>query len=703
MRRTVLALLCSAVLLAQQPGDIPVFKSDTNLVVITVFAKDKDGRPVRGLTKEDFTVLENGKPQSISVFEFQNLDDPDAVRADRAVVAAPGTDAPGAPAATTPAPDSPLKYRDRRLIILYFDWSSLAEADQVRALDAGKEFVRKQMTPADLVSIATFGSVMKIEEEFTGDKDRLIARLGKIQPGAFSELSADAATEEITDQDSAFQADMTEFNIFNTDRKLGALEDLASKLRNLPEKKSIIFFSSGVSRTGMENESQLRSAINAAVRANVSFYPVDVRGLQSAPPGGDASQAAARGTGLYSGQAQSQARSSRNDSQDTLYALASDTGGKATFDTNDLTLAARQAQRDMQSYYVLGYYSPDAHKDGSFRRVEVKLANKRAASLDYRRGYFAPKDYRAFNADDKERQLEEAMQSGDPITDVPVAIEIDWMRIGKGRYFVPVSVKIPGYAIPLKKKGSSEVTSADFMAQIRDSKGVAVTAVRDSIEIKLRENKAGMLAARSLLYDTGFTLGPGKYTLKAMVRENQTGTIGTFQTKFEVPELESSIDRLALSSMVLSTQRAKVGEEVGRAEKSGKKVEKHPLVRNGERIVPSVTRVFQRDQTLTVYAEAYGLEAPFLQATVGFYRDGKKVFEARPAFVREALAGRPGAAAIQLDVPLKSLSPGEYTAQLTVIDSPNSRFAFSRLPLVISAPPAPPVMAPTPAPKPATN
>ena len=197
MRCTAIALLCSTVLLAQQPTGVPVFKSDTNLVVITVFAKDKEGRPVRGLTKEDFTVLENGKPQSISVFEFQNLDDPDAAIAARTVEAVPTPGAPGAAAATTPAPDSPLKYRDRRLIVLYFDWSSLADADQVRALDAGKEFVRKQMTSADLVSIATFGSVMKIEEEFTGDKDRLIARLGKIQPGAFSELSADAATEEI--------------------------------------------------------------------------------------------------------------------------------------------------------------------------------------------------------------------------------------------------------------------------------------------------------------------------------------------------------------------------------------------------------------------------------------------------------------------------------------------------------------------------
>jgi len=685
MRRIISSLICSAALIAQQPGTVPTFKADTNLVIVTVFARDKEGRPVKGLTKDDFIVLENGKPQTISVFEYQNLDLPETAKP----VEVETPSSPTAP--STPAPESPLKYRDRRLLVLYFDWSSLADADQVHALDAAKEFIRKQMKPADLVSIASFGTIVKIEEEFTGDKDRLMARLDKIQPGAYSELSADAATEEVTDQDSAFQADMTEFNVFNTDRKLGALEDLASKLRSLPEKKSIIFFSSGVSRSaGMENESQLRSAINAAVRANVSFYPVDVRGLQSAPLGGDASQAAPTGTALYSGSTQSQARSKRNDSQDTLYALASDTGGKATFDTNDLTLAARQAQRDQQSYYVIGYYSADARKDGNFRRVEVKLAAKKAIALDYRKGYYAPKEFRAFNADDKERQLDEAMQSGDPITDLPIAVEIDWMRLGKGRYFVPISVKIPGSAIPLQKKGTSEVTRADFTAQVRDAKGAPVNAVRDEIEIRLRENKAGMLAARSLLYDTGFTLPPGKYKLKALVRENLTGKIGTFESKFEVPELESNTDRLALSSLVLSTQRAKTGEEVGRAERSTKKSDKHPLVRNGEKIVPSVTRVFQREQTLTVYAEAYGLENPTLQATVGFYRDGKKAFESRPTFVRELLTGRPGAAAIQMEIPLKALTPGDYIAQLTVIDAPNSRFAFSRLPVVISSPPPAP-------------
>src|SRR5260370_40534440 len=93
------------------------------------------------------------------------------------------------------------------------------------------------------------------------------------------------------DDGSAFQADETEFNIFNTDRKLSSLESAAKMLSGLPEKKALLYFSSGISKQGVENQSQLRSTINTANRANVSFYPIDARGLSALPTGGDDSHA----------------------------------------------------------------------------------------------------------------------------------------------------------------------------------------------------------------------------------------------------------------------------------------------------------------------------------------------------------------------------------------------------------------------------
>ncbi|MCU0247266.1 MAG: VWA domain-containing protein, partial [Bryobacter sp.] len=384
MRRAILSLMLVLTLAAQQPADMPVFRASANLVVVTVFVRDKNGQPVANLSKNDFTVLENGKPQTVSVFSFEKLDQPETVSAG-AIAAEPV--APAAPAAASAAP---VRYRDKRLIVLYFDWTSLPPADQVRAKESAEEFVNKQMGPNDVVALVSFASTLKIDQDFTADREALLSVIKRYQSGVMSELSNEGDLEDAdTSEDAAFTADDTEFNIFNTDRKLSALEDMARRLAALPEKKALVYFSSGVDRTGTENESQLRSTINAAVRANVSFYPVDVRGLTADAPGGNASARGGRGTGLFSGQTQTRQRTQAMQRQETLTALAADTGGKALIDENDLAAGIRQVQQDLQSYYVLGYYSSDDRRDGQYRRIDVKLNPNVQAKLDFRKGYFA--------------------------------------------------------------------------------------------------------------------------------------------------------------------------------------------------------------------------------------------------------------------------------------------------------------------------
>jgi VWFA-related protein len=391
---TVLAAQQPAATRAQAPQEEAVFRTSTNLVIVTVFVRDKQGKPLAGLKKEDFTLLENGKPQAISVFDYQKLDVGAAPPSDARAGVTINENAPGAAAAARPpVPEGRERFRDKRLLVLFFDWTSMGPADQIRAKESAEKFVKEKITAADLVQIVSFGSRLKVEQEFTDDRDVLLDVIQRFQTGTMSELATAGETDPDTGDDVAYSADDTEFNIFNTDRKLTALEDMARKLAPLPEKKALVYFSSGVSRNGTENESQLRATINAAVRANVSFYPVDVRGLQALPPGGGAATAGRRGTGLFTGQTQTQQRQSQLDSQDTLSTLAEDTGGRALFDTNDLTQGIQQAQQDLQSYYILGYYSSDERKDGQFRKVDVKLAPKIQAKVDFRNGYFAEKDF----------------------------------------------------------------------------------------------------------------------------------------------------------------------------------------------------------------------------------------------------------------------------------------------------------------------
>src|ERR1700689_861377 len=204
-------------------------------------------------------------------------------------------------------------------------------------------------------------------------------------------------------------------------------------------------------------------------------------------PGGDASHPPSRGTGIPNGSAYPQQRATINDSQETLYTLAADTGGKAFFDSNDLTAGIVQAQQQMRSYYLLGYYTTNPAQDGKYRKITVKLNNAMAAKLEHRKGYYASKVWGKLNGQEKEQQLKEALSAGDPATDLPLALQVNYFRVGPTSYFVPVSVKVPASVVAMAVKGGANLTQLDFVGQIQDETKAVVGNVRDFIKIKLDE------------------------------------------------------------------------------------------------------------------------------------------------------------------------------------------------------------------------
>ena len=405
--RAITSLFVSLSLLAQAPpdtGDVK-FSSNTQLVVQMVTVKDKDGKAVEGLTAKDFTITEDGKPQQIRFCEFQRLEGQPQPVTTTAPPAAPR--AIGTQAEIAPEKPGDLRYRNRRLLVLYFDQSSTPVPDQFRSLDAAGSFLRRQVTPADLVAIFSYarGSV-RIHQDFTDDRALLQQTLATLSAAV---SRPETGMEDETDAGSAFGQDYGEFNIFNTDRQLAALQTAVKMLDKLNEKKSLVYFASGLKLSGLDNQAQLRATINAAVRANVALFTVDARGLVAEAPLGDATMASPGGNAMYTGGA-ADARATRfAQSQDTLWTLAADTGGKALLDNNNLSLGIVNAQQSITSYYVIGYYSSNEALDGRFRRIKVTLNNALDAQLDYRRGYWAGKRFAEFTASDKERQLEEAL------------------------------------------------------------------------------------------------------------------------------------------------------------------------------------------------------------------------------------------------------------------------------------------------------
>jgi len=696
MRRLIIFVLCVVVAASAQQvgqntspqGQTYTFTSGAQLVVETVTVNDKKGNPIEGLTAKDFTITEDGAPQTIKIFDYQNLP----------AKALPPLPAPAADKVkiydrlgrTQIAPEvqGDTKYKDRRLLALYFDMTAMPPGDQMRALSAADKFITSQMSASDLVAIFRYsGGSVDVLQAFTDDRARLRSILQTMIVGegqGFGESNSDSSS---ADTGAAFGQDDSEFNIFNTDRQLSALQTAAQMLARLSEKKSLVYFASGLRLNGLNNQAQLRATVNAAIRAGVSFWPIDARGLVALPPLGDATQGSPGGAAVYSGASFNAGIGNFQQSQDTLYSLAADTGGKALLDSNDLGKGIINAEQSVSSYYVIGYYTTNTTQDGKFRRIKISLNNGADANLDYRQGYFAGKQFAKFTLADKERQLEDALLLQDPITELTIAMEIDYFQLNRAEYFVPIAVKIPGRELALAKRGGAEQTVIDFIGEIKDEFGTTVTNVRDKVSAKLTGATAAQLAKRPIVYDMGFTLLPGKYTIKFLARDDETGRIGTFQTTFVVPNLNKEDKRLPISSVVLSSQRTDVKDAIYNAVKDkGKSEAVNPLVENGQKTIPSVTRVFRRDQQMYVYLQAYeqgATSARPLVAFVSFYHGSDKTLQSEPIEAKD-VSGKLNTIQLQFAIPLQNLAPGRYDCQVTVLDPSGQKASFWQAPVVIA-------------------
>jgi VWFA-related protein len=540
--------------------------------------------------------------------------------------------------------------------------------------------------PADLVSIISLGSSLLVNQDFTSDRALLKKQLDEFSSGSGQgfEEGTTGTTEGTPDSGQPFTADDTEYNIFNTDRRLEALRSVAEKLAYVQQKKSLIYFSSGMDRTGIENQSELRAAVNAAVRSNLAIYTMDMRGLQALVAGGEAQNASLRGVSAYSGQATLNALNSNFTTQETLVTLASDTGGRAFLDSNDFSKIFTGVQQDTSTYYLLGYHSTNAARDGRYRRIVVK-SSLPGVKIDYRRGYYAPADYQHSTKDDKERQLEEELASDLPATDFPLYLGVSYFRLEGNKFFVPISLVVPGSQIPFVRSSDRDKATLDVIGIVLDNEHHPLNRIRDTV--KLAVNTSTEVQKKNVQYDTGMSLLSGKYHLKFVVRENQTGRMGSFESDIEVPELKGQ--PMKMSSVVLASQIQTVK----------KSANLNPLIRDGSEIIPNITHVFSASQHLFFYYEVYdpavgaaSAGSPIgaankpgirLLSNVAFFQGKAKSYESSLVELTELNARDRKAAVFQLDVPLTSLKPGFYTCQINVIDDAGGRFLFPRLALLI--------------------
>jgi VWFA-related protein len=589
----------------------PVFRSNANLVRVDVVVRDRDGKVVKGLKDADFLVFEDGKPQTVTTFSFQEMTTENlpplsegtgvlslaqlqSAAAQRTVAAsatkagtaasAVATAATGA-AATAVAPpakpvekpvDDPTTPKDisaeelanRRIIVILFDTSSMQPDEIDRAVKSANEYIDKQMSPADLLALASVGQSLTMLRELTDDRAALKRALSALDStaGTGFEQPAAADTSDVSaDTDPAdLPLDDSEFGIFNNDKRLLAMRVLCQAMSKIEQKKSLLYFSSGMSRNGQDNEVMLRAVTNTCNKANTSIYPVDSRGLTAVAPGGGGRGGGGRGGGgssMFSGRAMVSAYSSLNASQETLTTLAADTGGQAFIDSNDFGPAFTRMQHDMSAYYLLGYGSTNSLLDGKFRKIKVALKSQaNGYRVEARMGYYANSDFAHLARTDKAQQLRDEIAAAVSSTDLPIVAQTTWFRTvpdkgdkaGAARYVVPISVSIPGSAVRVPTAATLDRKNGtiDLLGVITDEQGRKVGQILDTMQIPAAQ--VATLADKQLQYQSHVTLPAGHFKVKIAARENADGMMGTFEFPISIPDLTGV--PLKVSPIVLSTQ-----------------------------------------------------------------------------------------------------------------------------------------------------
>lgn len=735
----------------QQPNKPPVvFRTATSLVRVDVIVRDKNGNVVKGLKAADFIVSEDGKSQQVSSFDFQEItterlpammpapavlgiEQLQKAAANRTVIVAPAKPAaanPAAPAVSAPEPTKD-ELPSRRMIILLFDTSSMQPEEVDRAVKSANDYVDRQMSPADLIAVASVGQTLTILHEFTSDRDVLKNTLAAFDAtsGTGFEQPVPPDTPDVSDDTTStdpadLPLDDTEFGIFNNDRRLRAMRVLCDAMKPIEQKKALLYFSAGMTRSGSDNQVELRAVTNSCNQANTSIYPVDSRGLTAVVPGGAAGRGGAGGRGgssVFSGRSMISQYSSLNASQETLSTLAGDTGGQAFLDTNDFGPAFTRVQRDLSAYYLLGYISTNDSKDGKYRRISVKLRNTaNGYRIEARPGYYAPADFAHLAKEDRARQLQDEIAAAVSSTDLPVVATTTWFKIAANKYYVPVSLAIPGSAVKVPAQPTQDRKNAtiDLLGVFTDEQGRAVGKIQDTMQIPAAQ--AADLANKQLQYQSGVTLPAGHFRVKVAVRENADGTMGTFEFAITIPDLKDVA--LRVSPVVLSTQLRSMrgggpggrgggpdgggppggGRGGGGFDPGGRgfnsqrgggnlfgEQSPNPLLRNGQEIVQSLSHVVTKAQQMYFYYEVYdpaldpATKEPKLQTYLAFYRGRVKVFET-PVIERTTIDAADRQAVIfQFRLPAADFKPGLYTCQVSVIDEVSGKFAFPRLAVYI--------------------
>ena len=566
-------------------------KVNSNLVVVRVVVRDADGKPVEGLQKEDFKILDQGKEQSISHFEVETSAPPAPSSSTSAAVSATGSVAP----ASQP-PGVPKKF-----VALYFDSLNTSDADMIYVREAANRYLAANLQPTDRVALFTSDKMLS---DFTADPQQIHAALAKLQTSGRSLLRihdcpdlTDYQALQITQQENpeysdawqtaineartrchmqapgsdvqASQGPLSDANptpapeqpssadtmITSTIRSMArtivfqaeiqarsnlqGLERVVNYIAQMPGQRIVVLVSPGF--LSQSEQFPLDQLIDHALRSQVVVSALDPRGLAVLMHGAE--------TTWISGQPGVQERlDSQRElaSQDVLAEVAQDTGGKFFHNSNDLK-AGFGALAGSPVDYVLAFAPSDMKPDGKFHTLKVKLAEKhKNFDVQARRGYFAPKNeaqataeakrQAAFDAEaQSEEQIREAMFSKTVSQQLPVGLGGKLSDMQAGTRELSLVSHLDAKPLHFRKEGGHNLNTVNFVFAIFDDKDNLVVARLRRASLSVPDAQLQDLFKQGVTISMTFPLKPGVYRIREVVTDSEEHHLAAVSTTLKVP------------------------------------------------------------------------------------------------------------------------------------------------------------------------
>ena len=682
MRRTwilTLALLtCEALGASQQSGTGPqssvTFKAETNFVEVHAIVTDETGAFVRNLTRDDFEILEDGKPQTPAAFSLIDLP----------------IDRPFTPAGGTAPVESDVRATTRtfdgRIYVFLLDDLHTAFTRTQAVRDAAKRFIQQYLGANDLAAVVYTSGRQESGQELTSSPRLLKAAIDRFQgqklPSAGAEKLAihirqtdtDAAladepqqthdraavekAESIKDPDDAERG-------LNARRTLQAVENVANWMRDVQgRRKALLLFSEGLdydiyqpfnlTQSASAIVAEAQQAAAAAQRANVNVYGIDPRGLSQF---GELIDIGARSDypqleyGTFRG-----ALHELRLSQESLISLSEETGGLAIVNAGDVVGGLGRVVLDNSRYYLLGYYSDSTKWSRKFLKIDVRV-KRPGLSVRARRGFMPPDPRATVKAREAEVKagtspaLKAALSKPVPIGDLPLRLFAAAFKGTGSNGSLLLALEIDGGSLTFEQRDGRFNEKIEVSIVAADQGARVQAGDRQEFNMSLQPATRERIGRTGIRLLSRLELPPGRYQIHVGAHEASGATIGTVPYDLEIPDYAKS--PFELSGVVLTSSSAD----------SFVTSNPDPLLKDALPAAPIATRTFSPAETLTTYAELYVGAGPAravtMMTSVQDARDGTTVFQAQDRRAIDASA-RPLTHGFSTQLPLKNLSPGRY-------------------------------------------